>query len=97
MRKIISYPMVFICRAGERASNLITSGSSEIAFAKELIECPTGKFPAYYIHSVSSFSNDLILARTILGKIYVHFDPMEPFDRLAKAIQSLGKHDDRFE
>jgi hypothetical protein len=36
-------------------------------------------------------------AKHILEEIFSHFDPIEPFDRISKAMEILAKQDKKFQ
>ena len=91
-----SCPVVFIRRAGE-AFDIKTSGVSEIKSKKERIDCPTGRFQPVVITSHYKYNDDTNSARGILENIFNYLDPIEPFERMAKAIEVLGKQDKRFQ
>jgi len=96
VRKVISCPVIFIRRAGE-AIDLKSSNTAETNLIRERIDCTTGRFQPLTLTSHPDFSDDITVARDILGKIFSYLDPIEPFERMAKAIEVLGKQDKRFQ
>lgn len=96
VRKVISCPVIFIRRAGE-AIDLKSSNTAETNLIRERIDCATGRFQPVILTSHPDFSDDITVARDILEKIFSYLDPIEPFERMAKAIEVLGKQDKRFQ
>jgi hypothetical protein len=91
-----SGPAVFIRRVGE-ALEIKTSGSSEGESKRERIDCPTGRFQPVMITPHYEYSDDLNSAREILEGVFTYLDPIEPFERMAKAIEVLSKQDKKFQ
>jgi len=89
-------PVVLIRRAGE-AIEIGTSDSPETTLARERIDCSTGKFQPIIFSPCYDFDDDMASAREILERIFPFFDPLEPFERISKAIEVLGKQDTRFQ
>ena len=96
VRTASSCPVVFIRRAGE-AIEINTSESSETTSKRERIDCSTGKFQPIVFVPHPGFVDDITSARETLENIFSYFDPLEPFDRMAKAIEVLGNQDKRFQ
>ena len=96
VRKAISHPVVYIRRAGE-AIDLSSSDDPKTTLKRERIDCPTGKFQPVIFTPHPDFNDDITGAREILEKIFNYLDPLEPFDRMAKAVEVLGKQDKRFQ
>ncbi|PIU62782.1 MAG: hypothetical protein COS84_10195 [Armatimonadetes bacterium CG07_land_8_20_14_0_80_40_9] len=89
-------PVIFIRRAGE-AIDIKSSDSSETALKRERIDCPTGKFQPIVCASHPDYDDDIMSAKETLGKIFNYLDPLEPFERMAKAIELLSEQDKRFQ
>jgi len=89
-------PVVFIRRAGE-AIDVKPSDSSETTLRRERIDCPTGRFQPIVLTPHPDFDDDIASAREILEKIFSYLDPIEPFERMSKAIEVLAKQDKRFQ
>ncbi|GFP27289.1 MAG: hypothetical protein DDT22_00800 [candidate division WS2 bacterium] len=89
-------PVIFVRRAGE-AIDIKTSGSSETTLRRGRIDCSTGRFQPIIFVPHPDFDDDITSAREILEKIFSYLDPIEPFERMAKAIEVLGKQDKRFQ
>ncbi|MCX6702709.1 MAG: hypothetical protein NTW60_02485, partial [Candidatus Wolfebacteria bacterium] len=66
------------------------------AVKREKIESTTGRFQPIAHATHPDFTGDSAVARDLLTKIFGHLDPIEPFERMKKAIEILGKQDNRF-
>ncbi len=96
IRKSLSYPTIYIRRAGE-AIDVSSAGKSGSTLKRERIDCSTGRFQPIVITSHPDFDDDTTIAKDILEKIFSYLDPIEPFDRMRKAIEVLSKQDKRFQ
>lgn len=93
IRKELNYPLVYLRRAGEVID---LSTDNKISENKERIDSPGGKFQPIVFYTHPDFKDDSKNAREILEKIFQYLDPLEPFDRINKAIEVLSKEDSRF-
>ena len=66
------------------------------ALKRERLDCPSGKFQPIVVFSNPDFDDEAEEAREILEEAFAHLDPLEPFDRMAKAIDVLREQDKRF-
>ena len=89
-------PVVFIRRAGE-AIDIRASDGQETTLKRERVDCSTGKFQPIMFSPHHDFDEDIASAREILDKIFPFFDPLEPFERISKALEVLAKQDSRFQ
>lgn len=89
-------PVIFIRRAGE-AIEVTMSDNSETTLRRERIDSSTGRFQPIVFASHPGFDDDITFAREILEKIFSYLDPVEPFERIIKAIEVLAKQDKRFQ
>jgi hypothetical protein len=96
VRTASSCPAIFVRRAGE-AIDIKASDSSDKKLKRERIDCPTGRFQPLVLTPHFDFNEDITSAREILGEIFSYLDPIEPFERMLKAIEVLGKQDKRFQ
>lgn len=96
VRIAIPCPVVFIRRAGE-VIEVKTSDNSETTLKRERIDCSTGRFQPIVFASHPDFNDDLTIAKEVLEKIFSYLDPIEPFERMSKAIEVLSKQDERFQ
>jgi hypothetical protein len=83
IRKSNSCPVVCVSRAGSESKT-------------DKIESSTGRFKPISQATHPDFDGDSAVARALLKKIFDDMDPIEPFDRMKKAIDVLGKQDNRF-
>lgn len=91
VREDSPYPLIFFRRAGE-AIEVEPSDSKK----RVRIDCPTGRFQPIIIMPHPDFVEDEEKAKEILDSIFSHLDPYEPFERMQKAVEVLGKQDNRF-
>ena len=96
MRTENTCPVIFVRRAGE-AIDIKTSDSSQDVSKRERIDSPTGRFQPIVFTSHRDFGDDLIEAKEVLESVFSYLDPIEPFDRMTKAIEVLSKLDKRFQ
>lgn len=90
-------PVIFIRRAGE-AIDIKESNSSDITLRRERIDCSTGRFQPIIIKlHTNYYDDDINNTRKTLEKVFTHLDPIEPFERIEKAIEILSKQDKRFQ
>jgi hypothetical protein len=90
-----SCPVIFVRRAGEAMD--IKPSDPDKKLKRERIDCPTGRFQPVVLTPHYDYADDLKSAQEILGEIFSHLDPIEPFERMSKAIEVLGKQDKRFQ
>jgi len=96
IRKSLSCPTIYIRRAGE-AIDVSSADKSGSTLKRERIDCSTGRFQPIIVTSHPDFDEDTTIAKDILEKIFSYLDPIEPFDRMGKAIEVLSKQDKRFQ
>ncbi|MCJ7459045.1 MAG: hypothetical protein MUP17_08650 [candidate division Zixibacteria bacterium] len=96
VRKASSCPVIFIRRAGE-AIDFKPANNSEVILKRERVDSSTGKFQPVVFTPHPDFDDDITSTREIFEKILNYLDPLEPFERMAKAIEVLGKQDKRFQ
>lgn len=90
------YPVIFVRRAGE-AIEIKPSDASETIPKGERIDSSTGRFQPIVCVPHPNYIDDQMLVREILEEIFSYFDLLEPFERMAKAIEILCKQDKRFQ
>jgi hypothetical protein len=96
IRKSLSCPVIYIRRAGE-AIDVSSSDKSGASLKRERIDCSNGRFQPIVFNTHPDFSDDTTAAKEILEKIFSYLDPIEPFERMEKAIEVLSKQDKRFQ
>lgn len=95
VRKAISYPVVYVRRTGEAIDLNVPYGHTTLK--RERVDCPNGKFQPIVLTPHPNFDDDVKVAREILEDIFNYLDPLEPFERMAKAIEVLSRQDKRFQ
>lgn len=90
------YPIIFLRRAGE-SIEVESPDSGKGTSKRERIESPTGRFQPVIVTVHTNFDEDKTIARKIIEEIFSHLDPYEPFERMQKAVDVLGKQDNRFQ
>ena len=93
MRPEIEFPVVLVRRAGE---TIEVSDSGNEKGKRDRIECPSGKFQSIIIESHTEFNDDSRIGKEFLEKLFSSFDPIEPFERMEKAVEVLGNQKEEF-
>ena len=57
----------------------------------ETIDCPTGKYQPIVVSTHPDFGDDLKSIKEVLAKMLVYLDPIEPFERMEKAIREIAE------
>jgi hypothetical protein len=96
IRTATSCPVIFVRKVGE-AIDIKSTNGLETKLRREKVDCPTGRFQPIVFTPHPDFNDDITSAKEILEKIFSYLDPVEPFERIAKAIEVLGKQDKRFQ
>ena len=97
VRPASSCPIVFVRRAGEAIEVEGSSRRSENTSKRQRIDSSTGRFQPIIFIPHSDFTDDVAPAKGTLEEIFTHLDPLEPFERMVKAVEVLGKQDERFQ
>lgn len=88
-------PTVLVRRAGE-AIDVTSSEGAPASMKKEKIDSPTGTYQPVLLYADPKYEEDINIAKAIFeGTSY--FDPLEPFDRITRAVEVLAKQDKRFQ
>jgi hypothetical protein len=95
VRDIVAYPVVHVQKAGD-AIELRTDGTTERSWAKRQIASPAGRFQPIDICTAGEHEDDLERARALVEDAFAHMDLLEPFSRIAQALELLAKEDQRF-
>lgn len=99
IRPKCAYPIVFVRRAGEaidvRSSD--EASGKNLGPTRERVDCPNKKFQPIVIEPHPDFDEDRSVMKVVLDEIFKQMDPIEPFQRIAKALNILGKQDTRFQ
>jgi len=96
VRTTNSPPIVLVRRAGE-VIEINTSDTTESKLKRERLDSLTGRFQPIVFTSHPDFANDMEIARHIFEETFSYFDPIEPFDRISKAMGILAKQDSKFQ
>lgn len=96
VRTTTDCPVILVRRAGE-AIDVKPSDSTETTPRRERIDSTTGRFQPIILEAHPDFDDDLVSARPTLETIFSYLDPIEPFERMAKAVEVLSKQDKRFQ
>jgi len=95
VRPGIDFPVVLVQRAGD-VIEVETPIDKKPIIERERLECPTKKFQPIIFAPHPHFYDDRAVSREILGQIFGYLDPLEPFERMSKALHILSKQDQRF-
>ena len=94
IRPQIEIPTLLIRRAGE-AINL--QSDDRVETEKERIENESGQYQAIVIQSHPDYKEDAKAHTATNNQLFNNFDLIEPFDRMKKSIEILGKNDRKFQ
>ena len=95
IRNSFDKPTILIKRAGD-SINLESDNIKDKEGRKERIENESGSFQPIVIQSHPDFSDDLNNIRGELNMTFNNFDLVEPFERMKKSVEILGKSDSKF-
>jgi hypothetical protein len=87
-------PVVFIRRAGEAIE--IKGANGQSTAGRERIDSTSGRFQPIIIEGYPE-TDDARSGREILEKVFAYLDPLEPFERMGKAIEVLAKQDSKYQ
>lgn len=96
VRPEIECPAIHVRLAGE-AIEVTTAGSESKAPRSQRIDSPSGRFQPVVLAVNEHFPDDLAAASQIAGEVFLNVDILEPFARVAKAIEVLAKQDPKFQ
>jgi hypothetical protein len=85
VRASISFPVTSI----RRAEGDIEVDSTFKGCKMETIDCSTGKFQPIIVSTHHDFGEDLTSIKEFLTKVCVYLYPIEPFERMEKAIREI--------
>lgn len=94
VRDANSPPLLFLRRAGEvpRIESADSSAATEMN-----VDSRNASFQSIVVRVRSDFPDDLHEAKDLIEDIFENVDPIEPFERIAKAVEALSKQDTRFQ
>jgi len=90
------YPLIFIRRAGE-AVEVRSSTGEDAASRRERVDSATGRFQPIVFEAHPRFDDDRLCAKRILDEVFKDIDPLEPFERMGKAIEVLARQNNKFQ
>jgi hypothetical protein len=90
------YPLIYIRRAGE-AVEVRSSTGEDTASIRERVDSATGRFQPIVFEAHQRFDDDRLCAKRILDEVFKDIDPLEPFERMGKAIEVLARQDSKFQ
>ena len=93
IRAEIEIPTLLIRRAGE-IINFGTDGLNDNE--KHRIENESGLFQAIVIQSHQDNKEEAKKYTSLINELFNNFDLIEPFERMKKSIEILGKNDNKF-
>lgn len=93
LRQETQIPTLLVKSAGE-AINLVQGDTDDSARSR--VENHTGAYQPVVIQPHPSFKDDLKKLNEQIQTLFNQFDLNEPFDRMQKSIEILGKHDSKF-
>jgi hypothetical protein len=96
VRSAAGLPTVLTRHSGEAIEVKATS-ESDTAVNQQKISHPHGRFTSITCQVHSRFPGDMEYVRKVLESIFEYVDPLEPFERIALAVDVLGKQDKRFQ
>jgi len=92
LRPETKIPTLLIKRAGES----INLNSQENQSEKQRIEHESGEFQAIIIQSHPDYKEESTSFSIRINQLFSNFDLIEPFERMKKSIEILGKNDNKF-
>ncbi|MBC7230648.1 MAG: hypothetical protein H5T74_09705 [Actinobacteria bacterium] len=96
IRENISYPLVFIGRAGEVIEVEQADGSGK-GLSRFRVTCNTGRFQPIVCSPHPDFEQDQEMSMNFIGSVFSHLDLLEPFERIERAIEVLREKEQRFQ
>ena len=95
IREKSDIPIVFIKTSGELLDFQSTTDSTDMLFS-EIIDDRMGKLKPINIYVKNKYKEDIRNNIENLKNIFYKIDPLEPFDRILKALDMISTQDERF-
>ena len=95
VRDFVAYPVVYVKRAGD-SIEVDVEGLGRPGLAKQDVHSPSGRFQPVTIRTTPAHEDDLARALTLLEEAFSSVDLVEPFQRIAQAVDRLATEDARF-
>lgn len=90
-----SVPVVYVRRAGDLLE--VKTNDEGVSRERVRLDSTSGKFQPVMLVSNPDYGDDVRIAKGLLDEAFVYLDPLEPFERVATALQVLSKQDSRFQ
>lgn len=92
IRASINTPTIFIRRAGETLNISSEDGETQ----KERIESEVGDFQPVVMACHTDYKNESQQVKQMANQLFANFDIIEPFERMQKSVEILGRNDAKF-
>jgi hypothetical protein len=86
LREYCDRPMLFIRRQGV---DLAGEAAADQAGASVLVDSPSGRFDPVVAQAFRKYAGDATDALPTLERAADHFDPLEPFERIQRALEKV--------
>lgn len=96
LRIAVSVPVIFVRKAGEAIKVESIKGMTK-SLPRQRLESPSGKFQPVIIMCNPDYKDDFDKLQSLLGDRLKNLDPLEPFNRITKAVEVLAQQDKRFQ
>ena len=94
VRPSCNCPVIFIERVGEAIE--VAPADAVTSPPKSRVVCPSGRFQPIYVSAHSNHAEDLSVSRPLVENTFSRLDLLEPFERIAAALEVLAQQDSRF-
>jgi hypothetical protein len=94
IRVATEFPVVTMQRSGEVIEVATADGTA--AYRSQEVVSPSGRFQPVTVRTLVGYDSDLEKASLLLGDASAHVDPLEPFERIVKALEALAGQEARF-
>jgi hypothetical protein len=95
VRDFVPCPVVHVQKAGDPIE-VETRTGAEQGWSRQQIASPSGRFQPIVIDTAREHKDDLDRARILVEEAFTHMDLLEPFERIARAVEMLPREDSRF-
>lgn len=96
LRTRISIPLVFVRLTGE-AIEINPEQKLTDSLPRKRLESPTGKFQPVIVSTHPDYKDDFDKLQVLFKESLRNLDPVEPFNRIKKAVEVLAQQDKRFQ
>jgi len=95
VRENSDIPLVYLKTSGE-ILDIQTSSDDSSNFFSEFLDRKLEKLKPLKLYTKNKFKDDIKVNIDYLKDIFIKFDPLEPFERIRKAIDMISTQDERF-